>query len=105
MNYQEIELIVRLLAVVVSVIITFIVKPLIDSKFSAQEQQKLEDYIKLGIRCAEQIYTPEEWAEKKAFVLNYISNILADNELVKIELTPEQIDVLIEGMVQEIKHG
>lgn len=104
MTYEQLEIIIKALAVIVSVIVTFIIKPYIDSKITATEQAKIENYIRIAVRCAEQIYTPEEWAEKKAYVLNYVTNILNESNLVNIELSPADIENLIEGIVFEVKH-
>lgn len=103
MSEEQMMLLVRLLAVIVSVMITFIIKPLIDSKVSELEQEKLISYIKMGVKCAEQIYTKEEWAEKKAYVLSYVTDIM--NEKLKIQLSEKELSTLIEGFVFELKKG
>lgn len=101
MSYEQLEILVKALGVLMSLVITFVIKPYIDSKISQTEQEQLLKYIETGVRCAEQIYTKEEWAEKKAYVVEYVAGILSN--LVHLNLTAEEIDTLIEGMVFEVK--
>lgn len=103
MTYEQMEIIVKALGVIVALIMTFVIKPYINSKISATEQAKLENYIKIAVRCAEQIFTQEQWAQKKEYVTNYIKSILG--KLVNIELTDDELDNLIEGFVYEVKHN
>lgn len=85
------------------ILITSAVLPYIRSKISAEELDKLSYYITVAVRCAEQIYTPEQWRDKKAYVMSYIRQII-DSKL-SISLTDEQLDTIVEGIVNEIKHG
>lgn len=103
MTYEQLEILVKALGVLVGLIITFVIKPYIDSKVSATEQAKLENYIKVGVRCAEQIFLPEQWMAKKQYVYDYVKGIIGS--LVKINLTDDELDTLIEGFVQEVKYG
>mgnify|MGYP003528089059 CR=1 FL=1 len=83
---EQLEVLVKALAVLLGLVFTFVIKPFIDSKISQTEQAKLIEYIKIGVRCAEQIYTPEEWNKKKNYVL-----------------TEKELATLIEGFVFELK--
>lgn len=103
MSYEQLEILVKALGVLVALVVTFVIKPYIDSKITVDEQEKLLRYIETGVRCAEQLFTPEEWQEKKAYVVNYVGEVL--NNLVHIELTPIELDTLIEGIVHEVKKG
>ena len=103
MTFEQLEIIVKAIGVVIALIVTFIIKPLIESKLSETELHKLENYVRIAVRCAEQIYDPEEWKLKKLYVLEYASGLLGDK--VDLELTQEQLDTLIEGLVNEVKHG
>lgn len=103
MSYEQLEILIKALGVLVALIITFVIKPYINSKVSETEQQKLIRYIETGVRCAEQLFTPAEWAEKKAYVVAYVRDVL--NNLVTIDITEDELDVLIEGLVHEVKKG
>lgn len=103
MTYEELEILVKAIAILVALFITKVIKPLIDSKVSQQEYAKLEELVKIAVRCAEQIFTPEEWEQKKEYVVAYVNDILGSQ--IKLTLSMEQIDTLIEGCVNLVKRG
>lgn len=57
-------------------------------------------WVKEAVHAAEQIMQSEKGSEKKTYVIQFISKILEANN---IELTDEQIDVLIESAVKQLK--
>lgn len=98
------ELFIRLVTCVVTIVIVLIstyVIPWLKAKCGNENMNMIMGYIAMAVRCAEQIYTPDQWKEKKEFVMDYMLNII--NTVVKVDLTREQLDVLIEGAVNEIK--
>lgn len=86
-----------LVAIIASVVI-----PYIKSKIDSDKLEKLDYFIKVAVRCAEQIYTPEQWKEKKDYVVNYITDLI--NNSLHLKLTAAEIDDLIEGAVYQLKH-
>lgn len=99
------ELWIKILSSLVTImcaLITAYVIPYIKSKVSAQQLEQLNYYAEKAVRCAEQIYTPDEWKEKKIFVMNYLANVL--NESLNIHVTYEEMNAIVEGLVNEIKH-
>lgn len=102
MNYEQLEILVKALGVLVGLVITFVVKPYIDSKVSKDKQAQLKEYIEIGVRCAEQIFSAEEAKKKKDYVLSYCSNKIAE---LGTKVSAEELDVLIEAMVNQIKYG
>jgi len=101
MTYEQMELLVKALGVVMALIITFVIKPLIDSRVSQTELQKLESYIKAGVKCAEQIFNTDEGQKKKEFVMEYVSELIGNS--VKMEISPAMLSDLIEAFVYEVK--
>lgn len=100
------ELFVKIILAIVSIcgaLVTAYVVPFIKSKISSEELSKLFEYVKIAVRCAEQIYTVEQWQEKKEYVMNYVMNIM--NEKLHINLSYDQIDTIVEGIVNEVKHN
>lgn len=87
---------------VLGVIFTAYVVPMIKANISQKQLDQLSYYISVAVRCAEQIYTPEQWKEKKQYVFDYILDIT--NSKLHINLNEKDIDVIIEGIVNEIKH-
>ena len=84
-------------------VITGVVVPYIRSKIETDKLSKLDYYIKLGIRSAEQIFDGDgKGEEKKKYVVNYITDII--NRKLKIDITPEELDTIIEGMVNNVKY-
>lgn len=87
----------------VSVLITAFIIPMVKEHVSAEKLDKLSYYVTVAVRCAEQIYTPEQWKDKKQFVYNYITDMAAN--YLHVKLTDNDIDIIIEGVVNEIKHN
>lgn len=87
---------------VLGVIFTAYVVPMIKANVSQKQLDQLAYYVSVAVRCAEQIYTPEQWKEKKQYVFDYVLDIV--NSKLHINLDEKDIDVIIEGIVNEIKH-
>lgn len=84
-------------------VITGVVVPYIRSKIETDKLSKLDYYVKLGIRSAEQIFDGDgKGEEKKKYVVNYITEII--NRNLKLDITPEELDTIIEGMVNNVKY-
>ena len=101
-NELFIKIIGAVLTIAVSLITAFVI-PWIKSKLNQTQLEKLDYYLNLAVRCANQIYTPEQWIEKKQYVTHYITDKV--NNGLKLSLTPEDIDTLIEGAVNAVKEG
>lgn len=96
-----IKLIMSLISVL-GVIFTAYILPWIKSNVAQKQLEQLSYYISVAVRCAEQIYTPEQWKEKKQYVMDYILNDI--NSKLHINLNEKDIDIIVEGIVNEIKH-
>ena len=101
MNSEMITVIIKAVVAVISVLITSVVIPYIKVKIGENKYNEIKKYIEYAVRCAEQLYDKDQWQEKKAYVLAYI--LRKANEL-GIEMTEEDLNVLIEGVVNEVKH-
>lgn len=73
------------------------VKPLMDAKIDAETLQTIYIWVERAVAAAQQLYTPEQWKEKKTYVVNFLSQQIGDY------LTAEEIDILIEAAVKELK--
>ena len=102
MNYEQLKVLVQALGVIVALVLTYVVKPLIDSKVSKTEQEKLVTYIKAGVECAEQIFDTGLGQEKKAYVMNYVKELMGT--YINLELSDKQLSDLIESFVWELKN-
>lgn len=102
MDYESINIIVKSVAAIISVILTVFVVPWLKNKVSEDKLLKIKELCELAVRCAEQIYTPEQWKEKKEYVFAYICE---KSEEINIHLSIEDVNNLIEGVVNEVKHS
>lgn len=101
MSNEMVTVIVKAVLAILSVFITTVLVPYIKERIGNDKYNKLVEYTKYAVRCAEQIYTPEEWEKKKQYVSQYITEKAND---MGIGLNEQDIDLLIEGVVNLIKH-
>lgn len=76
--------------------------PWLKTKISAQDMETITFWVRFAVRCADQLFTPEQWEQKKQYVLGYIIDMAAK---LGLKLTEQDINVLIEAAVNEIHHG
>ena len=91
----------QLLITILLGIITAYVIPLIKSKVSKDQMETLIYYVNIAVKAASQIYTKEQWQEKKDYCMNYLKNIT--NEKLNISLSDEEMSTLIEGVLNGLK--
>ena len=101
MNDEMITIIIKSLLAILSVFITAVVIPYVKEKLGEAKYNQLVEYTKYAVRCAEQMFTPEEWEKKKEYVSKYITDKATE---MGIGLNEQDIDLLIEGVVNLIKH-
>lgn len=100
------ELFIKIISAIITIVvglITAYVIPWLKTKINDTQLEQINKYIELAVRCAEQIYTADEWQQKKTFVLDYITNVV--NDKFSLTLNELDIDLMIEGVVNEIKKG
>lgn len=102
MNNEMITVIIKALVAVLSVLITSVVIPYIKGKIGENKYNEIKYYIEYAVRCAEQLYSKEESEQKKQYVVSYVTRKV--NEI-GIEMSEEDISVLIEATVNYIKYG
>lgn len=86
---------------IVSIAVTVIVRyliPYIKNKIGNDNYNDLVAFIEITVRAAKQ--TLDSNGEKKEYVLKQVNEWLA---ALKIEMTAEQIDALIEGIYNKVK--
>lgn len=99
------ELFMNIALVVISIIgalITAYVIPWIKNNISAKDMEQITFWVRFAVRCADQLFTEEEWEQKKKYVYAYIIEMA---EKCKLKLTEQDINVLIEAAVNEIHGG
>ena len=80
----------------IAALITRYLIPWIKGKTTEHQQEALLILARTGVYAAEQIFSTEEWKEKKAYVLN----LLKQNGYTVDSLA---VDALIESLVRELR--
>lgn len=101
-NDTYIQIILAIFSII-WILFTNAVLPWLRSKQRANELETLEKYARLAVRCAEQIYTPEQWHMKKDYVMEWLGNVIDDK--LHIRFTDAELNTLVEGIVNEVKYG
>lgn len=100
MNNEILNIIIKLLITILSVLITSVIIPWIKTKVGST---KYNDFLSLVEKCVEaanQLFTPEECAEKKIYVLEITSNYCEEHG---VNISPEELNAIIEGFVKAVK--
>lgn len=95
----DITNVIEAVAALIAAVITCFVIPYIKSKTTAEQQQKINSWVKIAVTAAEQIYTgSKRGAEKKQYVIDFLKEH-------GIALDEARVDALIEAAVYELNHG
>ena len=89
------------LTVIVLLVSAYLI-PWLKTKISEEKLKELEKFCEQAVRAAEQLYTPEEYKLKKAYVLPLINEQI---EKLGLGLNEAEIDAIIEGIVNYVKHN
>ena len=92
----------KCLITILATAITTVIIPYIRQQMGENKWKLLQEYTEYAVRCAEQIYTSDEWEEKKRYVYNYVLSKASD---LGIGLDERDIDLLVEGIVNLVKKG
>ena len=102
---QTTDLIVKIILLVIAIlgsVISYYVIPVLKTKANIDNYALFNDFVINAVRAANQLYTKEQWEKKKEYVVNLVLDYLSDNT--DLTFTDEQIDAIIEGVVNEVKH-
>ena len=99
-NELFIQIVGAVITIIVSLVSAYLV-PWLKAKISKDQIDTFNYYLELAVKCANQIYTEEQWKEKKDYVTEYIIDVV--NDKLSLTLSPQDIDTLIEGMVNKVK--
>ena len=82
-------------------IITGFIIPFIKEKIGAEKLAKYEYWTSMAVKCAEMIFKEQGMGEaKKKYVVNFLNEMFNKN---KVVITSEQIEILVEAAVKELK--
>ena len=99
MNLDFTQIVVALIGLL-GIIITSVAVPMIKANTSVKTQTIVTNIIKTAVYAAQQIYTPEQWREKKDFAMD---QVLKGLEQYGIALDKESVSDAIEAALKEIK--
>ena len=100
MNQELIDVMFKIIITVVMVLFTKYFIPYLQELIGVKKFDKLQEYIEYAVRCMEQ--TDKSNEEKKKYVYDYI---LAKTEEIGLKLEEKDVDLLVEGVVNIVKHG
>lgn len=82
-------------------IITGFIIPFIKEKIGAEKLAKYEYWTSMAVKCAEMIFKEQGMGEaKKEYVVSFLNEMFNKN---KVVITSEQIEILVEAAVKELK--
>lgn len=100
MDEKLFQIILALIPILGAIITGFII-PLIQEKIGNEKLAKYKEWATLAVRSAEMIFNEKGMGEqKKEYVVNFLNEIFNKN---KIVITPEQIEILVESAVKQMK--
>lgn len=94
-----VKIVLALITIIGGLVSAYVI-PYLRTKIGADQLEKANYYIKKAVRCADQLFTEEEWEKKKAYVMDYALRIV--NDKLHINLTEEDVNIIIEGIVNEV---
>ena len=100
MNNEIIYEVVKLIVMLLALVVYRYVIPWLRSKISADKLAEVEKWAKYAVLKAQQVMYAENGAERKAYVIQFLKEILIAKN---IALSDEQLDVLIEAAVKQMK--
>ena len=100
MDSRLFEIILALIPVLVAVI-TYIIVPYIRTNIDAAKLAQYKEWASLAVKTAEMLWRETGHGEdKKTYVVNFLTEMFNSR---KIVITEEQMNVLIESAVKEMK--
>ena len=102
MNTQTFMTIALAIISIAGALVSAYLIPWIKNNISAKDMETIVFWVRFAVRCADQLFTPEQWEQKKQYVTQYIIDKVAE---LGLKLTEEDINVLIESAVNALHHG
>lgn len=91
---------VKLIVMVAALVLARYLIPWAKEMLGADRLAAIEKWVKYAVEMAQQVYWSKDGTERKAIVTEFLKGILTEKD---ISLSDEQLDVLIEAAVKEMK--
>lgn len=92
--------IVKIIVMVAALLIAHYLVPWIKDKIGADKLAEIEKWTRYAVEKAQQVYWAESGQDRKAYVTEFLKQLLISKN---ISISDEQLDVLIEAAVKEMK--
>lgn len=92
--------VLKLLVMVMALIVTTYLIPFLREKVGAEKLADVEKWVKFAVLKAQQVMQASSGKEKKLYVVEFVRTIV---DWYGLLLTSEQIDILIESAVKQMK--
>lgn len=101
MSVESLTKIVLAVISIATVLISTFVVPYIKNNIGIDKYNHIVDICTLAVRSAEQLYSEYQRQTKKDYVRDFMRNVIKNTS--GLDMTDEELDVLIEGVVNEVK--
>lgn len=101
MSPIEMELLTKILGYIIAGIFIYMIKPIVDVVVKKIQNNEVAKFAITAIRAAEQELSKDEWAEKKAQVLEQVGSYVSEHT--NLELSGTEINTIVEGSIKEAK--
>lgn len=83
-------------------IVSLCLIPYLRTKADKERLEQVHYFVEVAVKCAEQIFTPEERTKKKEYVMEIVRQKCFN---LGIDITYDQLDTIVEGVVYTVKKG
>lgn len=94
--------IIKAIFTIIGVLIAAYVMPWLKEKIGEQKYNNFIDFVDRCVRAADQIYEPEQWLDKKVYVVGLVQDYA---HKIGLCLDEAEIDAIIEGLVNILREG
>ncbi len=91
----DITPLINALIAVAAILITMFLIPWIKSRTTTAQRENIQEWVKIGCAAAEQLYNSGQIQNKKAYVLQFLTQK-------KLKVNADELDKMIEAAVLEI---
>lgn len=93
---MNIDIIVKVIIPILGAILTYLIVPFIKSKTTKEQRENAYFWVKIAVNAAEQVYKEKGQGKlKKEYVVAFLTSK-------GIDITMEELDILIEAAVKEL---
>ena len=90
----------KLVVMIVSALAAYYVIPWLKAQLKNEQVAAVAEWTESAVLMAQQIYGAESGEERKSVVVSFLNQLVTENH---IPITAEQIDVLVEAAVKQMK--